>query len=123
MQSELYLLEGIAHGFDARLKRGDAAFDPIEKGVDFLVKYIVGRPDAWVLLAVLLPMLVTDAFMRIVRCCTPKRFIAAEMLERYRIGSDKGESQLSVSLNKKESAKSDSNFARDRAWEELFSDS
>ncbi|GIJ90959.1 hypothetical protein Asppvi_009924 [Aspergillus pseudoviridinutans] len=42
VQSELYLVDGMAHGFDARLKREDAAFGPIQKGVDFLAKHVVG---------------------------------------------------------------------------------
>jgi len=42
VQSELYLVDGMAHGFDARLKRENAAFRPIQKGVDFLAKHIVG---------------------------------------------------------------------------------
>ncbi|CEO59260.1 hypothetical protein PMG11_03942 [Penicillium brasilianum] len=42
VQSELYLVEGMAHGFDARLKRGDAAFGSIYKGVEFLAKHVVG---------------------------------------------------------------------------------
>lgn len=42
VQSELYLVEGMAHGFDARLKRDDATFAPIQKGVDFLARHIVG---------------------------------------------------------------------------------
>lgn len=44
VQTELYLLEGMAHGFDARLKRDDAAFEPIQKGVDFLARHVgVGK--------------------------------------------------------------------------------
>ncbi|KAJ5213040.1 hypothetical protein N7449_000209 [Penicillium cf. viridicatum] len=43
IHSELYLVEGMAHGFDARLKRDDAAFEPIQKGVDFLAQHIVGK--------------------------------------------------------------------------------
>lgn len=42
VRSELYLVEGMAHGFDARLKRGDAAFVSIQKGVDFLAEHVVG---------------------------------------------------------------------------------
>jgi acetyl esterase/lipase len=42
VQSELYLVEGMAHGFDARLKRGDAAFESIYKGVEFLAEHVVG---------------------------------------------------------------------------------
>lgn len=41
VKSELYLVEGMAHGFDARLKRDDAAFGPIQKGVDFLAQHVV----------------------------------------------------------------------------------
>ncbi|KAH7377449.1 Alpha/Beta hydrolase protein [Cadophora sp. MPI-SDFR-AT-0126] len=40
VQTELCLVEGAAHGFDARLKRSDAAFEPIQKGVDFLTQYV-----------------------------------------------------------------------------------
>ena len=43
VQSELYLLEGLAHSFDARLKRDEAAFEAIEKGVDFLAQHV---PDS-----------------------------------------------------------------------------
>lgn len=42
VKSELYLVEGMAHGFDARLKREDAAFEFIQKGVDFLAQHVVG---------------------------------------------------------------------------------
>jgi acetyl esterase/lipase len=42
VQSELYLVEGMAHGFDARLKRDDAAFASIQKGVEFLARHVVG---------------------------------------------------------------------------------
>ncbi|KAL5361530.1 Alpha/Beta hydrolase protein [Aspergillus floccosus] len=42
VQSELYLVEGMAHGFDAKLKRGDAAFASIQKGVEFLARFVVG---------------------------------------------------------------------------------
>ncbi|QKX60214.1 uncharacterized protein TRUGW13939_07357 [Talaromyces rugulosus] len=38
--SELYLAEGMAHGFDARLKRDDVAFSSIQKGVEFLAQYV-----------------------------------------------------------------------------------
>lgn len=41
VKSELYLVEGMAHGFDAGLKREDAAFGPIQKGVDFLAQHVV----------------------------------------------------------------------------------
>ncbi|KAK5265713.1 hypothetical protein LTR99_008851 [Exophiala xenobiotica] len=40
VQTELYLVEGAAHGFDARLKRDDAVFEPIQKGVDFLAQHL-----------------------------------------------------------------------------------
>lgn len=40
VQTELCLLEGMAHGFDAKLKREDAAFDPIKKGIDFLAQHL-----------------------------------------------------------------------------------
>ncbi|KAJ6000130.1 hypothetical protein N7481_000539 [Penicillium waksmanii] len=43
VQSELYLVEGMAHGFDARLKRNDAAFASIQKGVEFLARFVVGQ--------------------------------------------------------------------------------
>ena len=39
-QTELYIVEGAAHGFDARLKRDDAAFESIQKGVNFLAQHI-----------------------------------------------------------------------------------
>ena len=42
VKSELYLVEAMAHGFDARLKREDAAFVVIQKGVDFLAQHVVG---------------------------------------------------------------------------------
>ncbi|KAK4544856.1 hypothetical protein LTR36_003760 [Oleoguttula mirabilis] len=40
VQTKLYLVEGAAHGFDARVKRDDAAFEPIQKGVDFLAQHV-----------------------------------------------------------------------------------
>ena len=40
VQTELCLIEGAVHGFDARLERSDAAFEPIQKGVDFLAQYV-----------------------------------------------------------------------------------
>lgn len=40
--TELHIVEGAAHGFDAKLKRNDAAFAPIQKGVDFLAQYVQG---------------------------------------------------------------------------------
>jgi pimeloyl-ACP methyl ester carboxylesterase len=40
VQTELYLVEGAAHGFDVRLKRNDAAFEPIQKGVNFLAQHV-----------------------------------------------------------------------------------
>lgn len=40
VKSELYLAEGMSHGFDASLKREDAAFGPIQKGVDFLAYHV-----------------------------------------------------------------------------------
>ncbi|KAJ6142443.1 hypothetical protein N7471_001896 [Penicillium samsonianum] len=43
VQSELYLVEGMTHGFDTRLKRDDATFESIEKGMDFLAQHVVGR--------------------------------------------------------------------------------
>lgn len=42
VQSELYLVKGMVHGFDARLKRDDAAFASIQKGVEFLARHVVG---------------------------------------------------------------------------------
>ena len=42
VQTELVLVEGAGHGFDARLNRSDAAFVPIQKGVDFLAKHVSG---------------------------------------------------------------------------------
>lgn len=44
VKSELHLVEGMAHGFDARSrsKREDAAFGSIQKGVDFLAQHVVG---------------------------------------------------------------------------------
>ena len=45
LQSELYLVEGMAHGFDTRLNRDDAAFESIERGVDFLAQHVVGREE------------------------------------------------------------------------------
>lgn len=41
VQSELYLAEGMAHGFDARLKRDDVAFASVQKGVEFLARNVV----------------------------------------------------------------------------------
>ncbi|SPO03696.1 uncharacterized protein DNG_06379 [Cephalotrichum gorgonifer] len=38
--TELHLVEGAAHGFDARLNRDDAAFAPIQRGIDFLAQHI-----------------------------------------------------------------------------------
>lgn len=38
--TELFLVEGAAHGFDARLERDDSAFEPIQKGVNFLARYV-----------------------------------------------------------------------------------
>ena len=40
VRTELCLVEGEAHGFDARLKRDDAAFEPIRKGINFLSQYV-----------------------------------------------------------------------------------
>lgn len=40
VQTELCLVEGASHGFDTRLKRDDAAFQPIQKGVDFLAQHL-----------------------------------------------------------------------------------
>lgn len=42
VQSKLYLVKGMAHGFDTRLKREDAAFGSIQDGIDFLAKHVVG---------------------------------------------------------------------------------
>lgn len=41
--TELYVVEGMPHSFDARLKRDDAAFESIQKGVDFLAQHVVGK--------------------------------------------------------------------------------
>jgi acetyl esterase/lipase len=38
--TELYLLEGKTHGFDTGIKRDDPAFEPIQKGIDFLSQYV-----------------------------------------------------------------------------------
>jgi acetyl esterase/lipase len=43
VQTELYLMEDMAHGFDSRLKRDDAVFEPIQKGIDFLAQHVVGK--------------------------------------------------------------------------------
>lgn len=43
VQTELHLVEGMAHGFDARLKRDDAAFEPILKGVKFLAQHALDK--------------------------------------------------------------------------------
>ncbi|EXJ71808.1 uncharacterized protein A1O5_05618 [Cladophialophora psammophila CBS 110553] len=40
VQTELYLVEGAAHGFDARLRRDGTAFEPIQKGVNFLAQHV-----------------------------------------------------------------------------------
>ncbi|KAH8705786.1 Alpha/Beta hydrolase protein [Talaromyces proteolyticus] len=40
VQAKLYLVEGGTHGFDARLNRDDAAFEPIQKGIDFLAYHV-----------------------------------------------------------------------------------
>ncbi|KAJ4358939.1 hypothetical protein N0V95_002645 [Ascochyta clinopodiicola] len=38
--TELYIVEGAAHGFDAKLKREDAAYTPIQKSIDFLAQHV-----------------------------------------------------------------------------------
>lgn len=40
VETELYLVQGAPHGFDARLKRDDAAFGVIETGLKFLAKHV-----------------------------------------------------------------------------------
>lgn len=40
VETALFLVEGASHGFDAKLKRDDAAFEPIQKGVDFLAQHV-----------------------------------------------------------------------------------
>ncbi|KAL2849856.1 Alpha/Beta hydrolase protein [Aspergillus pseudoustus] len=40
VRSELRLIEGAAHGFDANLKRDDPAFEPIQSGVEFLAQHV-----------------------------------------------------------------------------------
>ncbi|KAJ6091452.1 hypothetical protein N7467_003421 [Penicillium canescens] len=41
--TELYVVEGVAHGFDARLKRDDAAFESIQKAVHFLAQHVAAK--------------------------------------------------------------------------------
>lgn len=38
--TELYIVEGAPHGFDAKLKRDDVAFAPIQKSIDFLAQHV-----------------------------------------------------------------------------------
>ncbi|KAK5686543.1 hypothetical protein LTS10_002663 [Elasticomyces elasticus] len=40
VETELRLVEGAAHGFDARLTRDNAAFAPVQQGVDFLSQHV-----------------------------------------------------------------------------------
>lgn len=40
VETELYLVDGAPHGFDARLKHDDAAFVPIQKSVNFLARHL-----------------------------------------------------------------------------------
>lgn len=40
VETELALVEGAPHGFDARLKRDDAAFGVIETGLKFLAAHL-----------------------------------------------------------------------------------
>lgn len=40
VETKLFLVQGAPHGFDARLKRDDAAFGVIETGLKFLAEHL-----------------------------------------------------------------------------------